>query len=457
MKPQMKKYTFLIFAVLFFASSIIFLPSAIDAQITCPAGQIPNPFNQNVCIDAPASPESCAAKGQVYNPNLKICGDPLPSPESCAAKGQVYNPNLKICGDPLPDPGSDTGPGSGSDESPESGAPTTGGGTDGGIFTPLVTCIDEAPICSVCQIFQMVWRVVQFLFYAIMLPLVAIAFIIGGIILLTAAGNETKITRGKSIVWNTFLGFLVAFAAWLVISTVIVNITPSIGGIDYPDDVNIKWYQFPDCTEGTEVPLPLFKGSGSGGTQPQPDNDDDDGDQTGPPVSGGRCAPITDAGNPCSVDNLSNACFGSNAENASRACHWESNGDPTIPSGPDKCADGTTFSWGLYQINVIANADKIAGGACTGVFNPNGTARPQGDCLQCQSGSPTNGLCGSNNICVKWSCTVNGGGGVNNEKYKACVSSIQNPATNIGAACQLSGDGSQFNDWKIAQDKCNLP
>lgn len=294
-----------------------------------------------------------------------------------------------------------------------------------GIFEPLVTCGKDGPDdCTLCEAFRMVHRIIQFLFYAIMLPLVTIAFIIGGIILLTAAGNEQQINRGKSIVWNTFLGFLVAFAAWIIISTIIVNISPGIEGIKFPENPNVKWYQFPDCTQGTKPPLDFSPDSG-GGTQPPGDEGDDD--TTPPPPPGSTCSPVSSG--PCAVSNLQNTCFGNNAENASIICRAESGGVSTKPSGGDKCTgDGKVVSWGLFQINISAN--KIGGLDCPAAFD--------------------HPYSGSNKDCRV----------VDQGLYLNCVRAAQNATNNIQTACVISRNGTSFNRsdaWQNTATACNIP
>ncbi|PIR69560.1 MAG: hypothetical protein COU47_02285 [Candidatus Niyogibacteria bacterium CG10_big_fil_rev_8_21_14_0_10_46_36] len=309
------------------------------------------------------------------------------------------------------------------------GAPPAPVTTDGGGFAPFVQCAlgDADPTqCNLCEAFRTGWRVVQFLFYAIMLPLVAIAFIIGGIILLTAAGNETRITRGKSIVSNTFIGFIIAFAAWLIISTVIVNLALGVGDIQYSDTgTTIKWYQFPDCTSGTEVPLDLSSSGGGGSTSNPPDNDNGNGQQ--PPPGGSTCSPVSQG--VCSVNSLQNTCFGNNAQNASIICQAESAGVAAKPSGSDVCeGDGSVVSWGLFQINISANT--IGGLDCPSAFDSAYT--------------------GSNH-----NCRV-----VNRDLYNQCVAAAQNASSNINKACEISRGGTSFNRsdaWQNTATACNIP
>ncbi|MBI4114405.1 MAG: hypothetical protein HY445_01015 [Candidatus Niyogibacteria bacterium] len=321
------------------------------------------------------------------------------------------------------------------------------GGPDENTFLPLVQC--EGPTgCTLCEAFRLIHRVIQFIFYGLLLPVVAIAFIIGGILLLTSAGNESRITQGKSIVWNTFIGFMIAFAAWIFVSTILVNLTPGISeDIIYPGNINIKWYQFPGCTPGTEPPLPGI--SLSGGIDPE----------TGrirPP--GGNCT-LAPSDSHCSEQALASTCFGSNASNASIICNQESGGNVDAPSGTDKCKDQTTISHGLFQINVIAHADRL-GGDCVGLYQKSGPGT-QGTCLTWSKPGCTGVDADTGCYCKIRDCWVASGDGVDartNQKYLNCTNSARNENTNITIACELSNNGSDFgSDWQYSADLCSIP
>jgi hypothetical protein len=103
----------------------------------------------------------------------------------------------------------------------------------------------------------------------------------------------------------------------------------------------------------------------------------------------------------------------------------ESNGNQLSESGVDKCNDGSPVSIGLFQINVSANS--IGGLNCPSAFS--------------------NAYTGSNP-----NCTI-----TNQPLYNQCVSAAMNAATNIQKACQLSGNGANFNVWGPAtKSACGL-
>src|SRR3989344_5479671 len=103
--------------------------------------------------------------------------------------------------------------------------------------------------CNTCFAFKLLHNVIQYGFLYILLPATAIAFLIGGVLMLTAAGNETQVTRARSILWNTIIGILIAFASWVIVNTIISTIASG--------QVNGRaWYQFPGCS-GSPSPIDI--------------------------------------------------------------------------------------------------------------------------------------------------------------------------------------------------------
>jgi Type IV secretion system pilin len=143
---------------------------------------------------------------------------------------------------------------------------------------------------------------------------------------------------------------------------------------------------------------------------------------------GGSCTPITSpTTNPCTPANLTS--FGTQATNASAICNGESNGIPNAASGVDVCKNGEPFSFGLFQINIIAHANSIPGGVCSGIFQTSGTGT-QGTCLERNNG-----------VCVKYDCRV-----TNSSKYESCKAYITNPTNNIAYAVNLL-NRANWNQW----------
>ena len=123
----------------------------------------------------------------------------------------------------------------------------------------LVPCGNPGqPACNTCHAFQLLHNVIQFGFLFLLLPATAIAFLIGGVLMLTAGGNETQVTRAKSILWNTIIGILIAFASWVIINTILNTIAAG--------EFRANWYNFPGCGQGPAGTSPIDSAMDSRGS-----------------------------------------------------------------------------------------------------------------------------------------------------------------------------------------------
>lgn len=105
--------------------------------------------------------------------------------------------------------------------------------------------------------------------------------------------------------------------------------------------------------------------------------------------------------------------------------HESAGGDTTIPSGTDKCKDGYSFSWGLWQINLTTANFSVNGRSCQDAFS------------------------GKN-----FDCTVKDMG-----LYNACVTAVKDPMTNSRLASEKYHSrkpGCKYDDWACtAKYFCN--
>jgi hypothetical protein len=226
---------------------------------------------------------------------------------------------------------------------------------------------------------------------------------IGGFMYLASAGNTSKMDTAKNVITNAIIGLVVALSAYLILY--VIN----------PDLVNINISMKQGATSTTEK-------AGTTG-------------KTGT----GTCKAVTTGA--CSVENLKTTCFSSNPEVWSKICNQESRGNPAYASGTDLCADGQSFSIGLFQINMFNSAESIG---CNGseIFSKTGSG-PQGDCLEYKTNS--------NNVkyCAKRNCKVK-----NQSAYNACRGKLENSQTNLQAACSLSSNGTKYSPWSTSAGIC---
>lgn len=77
------------------------------------------------------------------------------------------------------------------------------------------------PACGVCDLFSLIWNVLNFFLYptsfnngAAPIPIIAtILILIGGFRLLTATGNPEKLQQAKTILTATLVGLLIVYLA----------------------------------------------------------------------------------------------------------------------------------------------------------------------------------------------------------------------------------------------------
>lgn len=109
----------------------------------------------------------------------------------------------------------------------------------------IVHCVGDP--CTLCDLSILADRFTRFLLFNVMLPIAALMILIGGILLLTARDNQQQQTQGKAVFTYAIYGMIFAFAAWLIVSTLLAT-------LGYKG----TWYAFPD-------PSQCVAGGGGGG------------------------------------------------------------------------------------------------------------------------------------------------------------------------------------------------
>lgn len=181
-----------------------------------------------------------------------------------------------------------------------------------------------------------------------------------GFLLVAYSVNPAGKERARSLLINLVVGLVIALAAWLIVNTIMIALTPNsfnVGGVQK------TWFQIVTsggasrCLDISAQPLPTpTPGSGGSG-----------GISTAPSGSAGACTvPSSGA---CAELNM-RPMFGSAAGQAAQICAAESangtllEGDRIRAPSPDA---GRAVSFGLFQINVSAN--RIGGLNCPAAFN----------------------------------------------------------------------------------------
>lgn len=295
---------------------------------------------------------------------------------------------------------------------------------------------------GLCEIVSLANNVIQFSIGLISV-LAAIIMVYAGYLLVSSRGNVGQMERAKVMFTNILIGMVIMLSAFLVINTV-------LGILVGKNSPILNWNNFP-CTyankagEASRESIKIGRhvngiyqqddwevivaGSGRysvGGTGES---------------GGGSCSVVSDPNNACHPSKL--GCFG-NATDASKVCNLESSGGKvTAVSATDVCRNGYSFSGGLFQINVLANYNKIPG--CSGgFFSLNGNDTAQGDCERWVKNS--RGI----RYCALWSCTI-----TNETMYNKCMGAIMNPTTNLQISCSLFKNGG-WGHWKTSAQACGV-
>ena len=87
------------------------------------------------------------------------------------------------------------------------------------------TPVNECCPCTLCHLFVLFKKVVDFATTYIAIPLAVVMLTIGGIIMVTATGNPGQISQGKGVIRAVVIGLLLVFAAWLIVNTIVTLLT----------------------------------------------------------------------------------------------------------------------------------------------------------------------------------------------------------------------------------------
>ena len=89
------------------------------------------------------------------------------------------------------------------------------------------TDICECDPCTLCHLFVLFKKIVDFLTLNIISPLAVLMIVVGGVMFLTAAGDPGRIGTAKKILTAVVIGLCIVFLAWLIVDTIITFLTPA--------------------------------------------------------------------------------------------------------------------------------------------------------------------------------------------------------------------------------------
>jgi hypothetical protein len=312
---------------------------------------------------------------------------------------------------------------------------------NGQAFGGLIPCgksgdMNQDPAAQPCTACHAILGGKNFLDYltSIMVVVaVAVTFAMGIFYILSGVNVDLK-KQAKEGLKAVLIGLVFMLSSWLIVSTVLFYLA-SDGFVK--GDGN-----FFGLMKGEGV-LGLTCSTYSAGARGQLDKSGtiyglrsgSDGGGTSP--GNGTCTVLADP-NPCSVSNLQNTCFGSQAGRISQLCNVESTGgDPSSRSGSDICGNkgDRSFSGGLFQINIFAHGERL-GADCANLGS-------KGDCAP--------GKRRSDGVCTSWNCTI-----TDLAKFDTCMDKTLTAEGNIQIACAISNNGENLTPWACTANTCGL-
>ena len=228
------------------------------------------------------------------------------------------------------------------------------------------------------------------IFLGICAVLAMIMIIGGGFEYMTSELPSAK-GNGKARITNAVFGFIIALAGYVLLNT-----------------VNPKLLDL--CPKLPQASLTVV-------------NPNSINDKPITPGNIARCKEITDPSSPCNPQNLANY-FGDKAADMSKICNVESGGNEAAESGSDVGTDGTVFSFGLFQINLLANGEYV-GPECKGLFMTSsaGQTIPPAKYIQKDSAGK-----------YHYDAMLKPG---KEAQYNACKAKLLDPQTNLAIAKKL--------------------
>jgi hypothetical protein len=91
----------------------------------------------------------------------------------------------------------------------------------------IVNCgnaADGSDACTICNFFETLVNIYNFLVTDIATPLAVIAIIIGAIFMMASAGNPNLMSKGKTILYSAIIGLVLVFGSYLIINFVLTTI-----------------------------------------------------------------------------------------------------------------------------------------------------------------------------------------------------------------------------------------
>jgi hypothetical protein len=162
----------------------------------------------------------------------------------------------------------------------------------------------ECAPCTLCHLFVLFKRIVDFLTLYILFPLAVLMIVVGGVMFLIAAGDPEKIRTAKKILTSVVIGLVIIFLAWLIVDTIIMFITKSGSPFRNWSTINCPLPEEAagSCTSDTDCSSPT------------------------PFCRNGKCTIMGDVNGDCVVNNTDRDLCTAHLNENWPPCDWDKNG-----------------------------------------------------------------------------------------------------------------------------------
>jgi hypothetical protein len=297
----------------------------------------------------------------------------------------------------------------------------------------------EAQPCTACHAILAGKNLLDYLMRIMVVVAIAVTFAMGIFYILSGVNADLK-KKAKEGLTAVVTGIVFMLSAWLIVSAILFYIADDgfvngdanfVGLVKGEGMFGISCSTQSSGGRGQLNSSGVIYGNGSAGTS------------VSQGAGTGSCSPIQNAGNPCSVANLTaHPCWGPLGETvirqASGICNAESGGISSIrtntSSATDHCgsARAPVVSQGLFQVNTTAHYSAIG---CPKIANP--------------------GLTNTQEHSDGWydaSCRII----VSDSVLNVCFQKAIDPAWNINYACRLYKERGNWGAWNYSYtNKCN--
>jgi len=142
---------------------------------------------------------------------------------------------------------------------------------------------DETRPCTICDIFALASRVINFVLFTILPVVAALFYLIGGLMILLSRGDPGLIATGKNWFWNTTWGLVIIFGAWMITNTVLKSLVGD-------SDISNNWFRIECATtvQGTPSPATRYACNSQNQCVVNPN-----GEYINDPTCGGRCTLVS--------------------------------------------------------------------------------------------------------------------------------------------------------------------